>query len=236
MNPLCVVPARRGSKRLPLKNLLPLAGKPMVAYSVEAAVASGLFDRIFVSTEDEEIGSIAEKYGGEVHPRAPELTGDLISATDVCLDVYEARKAAGDIYDVIVCLQPSSPLRTAEDIRGAWKLFSTGDADFLVSVTPIDPHYFHWAVQQESGRWEMVFGDKYMVDRAQLPPVYRPNGSIKIARVDALRERHNFFGPRLIVYETLEERSVHVATQYDFDVADHLLRRHESGCLTSGRD
>ena len=228
MKPLCVIPARRGSKRLPLKNILPLAGKPMLAYSLEGALKSDLFDQVFVSTEDEEIGTIAQKYGGVVHARPPELADDLTSATDVCIEVYRARLAAGETYDAVVCLQPSSPLRTAEDIRGAWKLFSTGDADFLVSVTPIDPHHFHWAVHQHGDWWEMVFGDKYMMERSLLPPVYRPNGSIKIGRIDALVERRNFFGPRLIVYETPEKRSVHVATQFEFDVAGHLIRKDEA--------
>jgi CMP-N,N'-diacetyllegionaminic acid synthase len=233
MNALCVVPARRGSKRLPLKNLLPLGGKPMVAYSIEAALASGVFTNVFVSTEEEEIGSIAEKCGGVVHPRPPRLADDLVSVTDVCIEVYEARKAVGDSYDAVVCLQPSSPLRTAEDIRGAWELFCASAADYLVSVTSIDPHYFHWAVHQQGEWWEMVFADKYMMERSLLPPVYRPNGSIKIGRIATLRERRNFFGPQLMVYETPEERSVHVATQYDFDVAEHLLLRLESGHLTS---
>ena len=235
MRPLCVIPARRDSKRLAHKNMLSLAGKPMVAYSIEAALASEIFDRVFVSTEDEEIGIITEKYGGVVHRRPPELAGELISATDVCLEVYKVRKACGDIYDTIVCLQPSSPLRTTEDICGAWELFSSSEGKFLVSVTPIDPHYFHWAVHQQGGWWEMVFGDKYIMERSLLPQVYRPNGSIKMARIDALLERRNFFGPHLIVYETPEERSIHVATQYDFNLAEYLLRKDKSPALTSRR-
>jgi len=229
MNPLCVIPARRGSKRLPLKNILPLAGKPMLAYSVEAALESGLFDPVFVSTEDEEVGRIAERYGAAVHPRPRELADDLASATDVCIDAYQARRAAGDLYDVIVCLQPSSPLRTAQDIRGAWEKFVASGADFLVSVTPIDPHYFHWAVEEKDAWWQMVFGDKYMTERQLLPPVYRPNGSIKVGRSDELVKHRNFFGPRLTVYEMPEERSLHVATQFDFDLAEFLLSRRRGG-------
>src|SRR5512143_1903587 len=115
MKALCVIPARRGSKRLPLKNILPLAGKPMLAYSVEAALQSGLFDRVWVSTEDDEIGTIAASFGATLHQRPVELAGDLVSATDVCIDVYETRRAAGESYDAVVCLQPSSPLRNVED-------------------------------------------------------------------------------------------------------------------------
>jgi len=225
MNPLCVIPARRGSKRLPLKNILTLAGKPMLAYSVEAALASNLFDRIFVSTEDEEIGVIAARCGAVVHPRPLALAEDLVSSTDVCLDVFTTRRAVGDTYDAIVCLQPSSPLRTREDICGAWEQFCSSGADYLVSVTPIDPHYFHWAVHQQENGWAMFFGNRYMMERPLLPPIYRPNGSIKIGRANALLEHRNFFGPRLTVYETPEERSLHVAEQLDFDLAKFLLSR-----------
>ena len=224
MKPLCVIPARRGSKRLPLKNLLPLDGKPLLAYSIEGALACGLFDHVYVSTEDEEISQIAKRFGAVVHVRPPELAGDLASATDVCMDVCRSRKAAGDYYDAVVCLQPSSPLRVADDIRLAWEKFCASGANYLVSVTPIDPHYFHWAVRQQGEWWEMVFGDQYIRERQHLPQVYRPNGSIKIGRVDALLERPNFFGKHLVVYETSEERSIHVATQFDFVLAECLLR------------
>ncbi|MEP7286097.1 MAG: acylneuraminate cytidylyltransferase family protein [Chloroflexota bacterium] len=228
MKPICVIPARRGSKRLALKNILPLAGKPMVAYSIEAALSSGLFDRVFVSTEDDEIGEIASRYGATVHKRPVELADDLVSATDVCIDLINAQNALGAGYDSIYCLQPSSPLRTAADICGAWEQFVKTGANYLVSVTFIDPHYFHWAIQQQndgSGWWEMYFGDKYMIERPLLPPVYRPNGSIKIGLIEPTIERRNFFGPHLTMYETPEDRSVHVAEQFDFDLAEFLLSR-----------
>lgn len=231
MRPLCVIPARRGSKRLALKNILPLGGAPMLAWSVRAARESGVFDAVWVSTEDAEIARIAERHGACVHERPAELAGDLVSATDVCIDLLEARAALGDIHDAVVCLQPSSPLRTGSDVRGAWERFVETGADYLVSVTFIDPHYFHWAVRPGGGDtgWAMWFGDQFMVERPLLPPVYRPNGSIKIARAARMVERRNFFGPRLTVYETPEERSVHVAERYDYDLAEFLLRRRGAG-------
>jgi len=224
--PLCVIPARRGSKRLPLKNLRPLCGKPMIAYSIMAALESGVFDKVFVSTEDGELAEIAAAYGAVVHRRRDELAGDLVSATDVCLDVAESLAAEGRQYDSIACLQPTSPLRTSEEIRGAWEKFEARKSDFFISVTPIDPHYFHWAVHQtpESG-WRMFFGDEFMLERPLLPAIYRPNGSIKIARTAALWQRRNFFGPLLEVFVTPEERSVHVAEAFDFQVAEFLLAR-----------
>ena len=229
MKPLCVIPARRGSKRLPLKNILPLGGRPMLAYSVEAARESGVFDVVWVSTEDDQIARIAEEHGARVHERPVDLAGDLVSATDVCIDVLQARAAAGEAHDAVMCLQPSSPLRIAEDVRGSWEHFVASGADYLVSVTPIDPHYFHWAVHRTGDDWAMVFGDQYMIERPLLPPVYRPNGSIKIGRAAPLTDRRNFFGPRLTVFETPEARSVHVAERFEFDLADFLLRGRGAG-------
>lgn len=228
-----MIPARRGSKRLPEKNLLPLAGKPMLAHSIEAALGSGLFEEVVVSTEDTGIAGVAAQYGAVVHERAPDLAGDLVSATEVCLDVYETRLRAGERHEVVVCLQPTSPLRTAEDVCGALEVFRSREADFLVSVTLIDPHFFHWALHPKGEWWEMFFGDRFMRERPLLPPVVRPNGSIKIARAQSLCERRNFFGPRLAVYETPAERSIHVAEQSDFDYAAFLLSQRAVAGLSA---
>lgn len=228
MKPLAVIPARRASKRLPEKNILPLAGRPMLAYTIEATFQSGIFEEAIVSTEDPGIAEVAAAFGASIHKRPAELAGDLVSATDVCLDVLAERRRSGEDYGAVVCLQPTSPLRTSEDIRGAWGTFCTADADFLVSVTPLDPHYFHWAVQRRGEWWEMYFGDRFMLERPLLPPVFRPNGSIKIGKVGPLLERRNFFGPRLSVYETPEERSVHVAERSDFEYAEYVLSHR--GC------
>jgi CMP-N-acetylneuraminic acid synthetase len=188
MKPLCVIPARRGSKRLPLKNILPLAGQPMLAHTVRAALDSGIFGRVLVSTEDAEIARLAEAAGAEPHFRPEALAGDLVSATDVCLEAAEVLAGRGDHYDAVVCLQPTSPLRHGEDIRLGWARFVDTGADYLVSVTAVDPHYFHWAVHETEAGWEMYFGDRFLMERPLLPPVFRPNGAIKIGRLAPLAQ------------------------------------------------
>lgn len=225
MRPLCVIPARRGSKRVPLKNLRRLHGKPMLAYTVQAASGSGIFADVFVSTEDPEIAEVASSLGAIVHRRPEALAGDLVSATDVCLDVEESLRAAGNVHDVIVCLQPTSPLRNAEDVRNSWERFVESRADYLVSTTPIDPHYFHWALIQRQHGWGMYFEDQYLQERPLLPAVHRPNGAIKIGRVGPLRSTRNFFGAPLGTYPMPDERSVHVGEPLDFELAEFLLAR-----------
>ncbi len=222
---VCTIPARGGSKRLPRKNVRKLAGKPLIAYSIEAALRVGLFSHVYVCTEDEEIARLATEFGAIVPRLVPEdLCGDLVASHIPC-QYIEAQLSTHGQIDSLVCLQPSSPLRSAQDIRDAVERFSTGQFDFMVSVTPVDPHDFHWAVVPgEDHYWKMFFGTQYLKERPLLPPVYRPNGSIKIARLSALAATGHFFGPRLGVIETPLERSVHVAVEFDLKLCETILQ------------
>ncbi len=223
---LCAIPAKAGSKRLPGKNLLPLAGKPMIAYSIETALASGLFEDVYVCTEDPTIAEVARQYGAKVPILIPpDLCGDLVPSHVPCQYMAAFLAERGQPKEILVCLQPTSPLRSVEDLKTSVECFLRGDLDFLVSVTSIDPHYFHWAVVQDDGRWRLYFGEQYMRERPLLPPVYRPNGSIKIAFLEKLQAIGHFFGPRLGVIVTPEERSVHVGTRFDFELCEFLIMR-----------
>ena len=222
---MCAIPARGGSKRLPRKNLRPLGGIPMVAYSILAALETRLFGEVYVCTEDPEIAEVAVRYGAKVPQLLPEdLCGDLVASHVPCQFLAAELAKGGQRFESLLCLQPSSPLRSADDICGAITLFKKGDFDFVVSVTPVDPHYFHWAVVPEVGPyWKMYFGTEFMKERPLLPLVCRPNGSIKIAGLDVLSQVGNFFGDRLGVFETPEERSLHVATEFDLTIGEAIL-------------
>jgi CMP-N-acetylneuraminic acid synthetase len=222
---ICTIPARGGSKRLTRKNVRPLGGVPMIAHTVTTALKSGLFDRVYVCTEDEEIAGIACSYGASVPiMMPPEICGDLVASHIPCQHMA-THVASGDApFDNLVCLQPTSPLRSVEDLNAAVNEFETKDLDFLVSVTPVDPHDFHWAVVPDgNGYWHMHFGSLYLKERPLLPPVFRPNGSIKIARLPVLAQVGHFFGERMGVVETPPERSVHVALEFDLKLCEMLL-------------
>lgn len=223
---LCAIPARGGSKRLPRKNLQKLGGQPLIAYTIEAALASGLFPSVYVCTEDEEIADVARGCGASVpFMMPPELCDDLIASHVPCQRMAAYLSEQGKPADVLVCLQPSSPLRSTGDIKIAMERFEDGPFDFAVSVTPLDPHEFHWAVVPgDDGFWRMYFGAQYLKERPQLPAVYRPNGSIKIARLCALAQTGHFFGRRLTVVETPPERSIHVASEFDLRLCETILR------------
>jgi CMP-N-acetylneuraminic acid synthetase len=222
---LCAIPARGGSKRLPGKNLRHLAGKPLIAHTIEVARQSGLFETVYVCTEDREIADVARAYGASVPILMPEeLCGDLVASHIPCQHLAAHLEGQGISTDTLVCLQPTSPLRSVDDLNAAVGKFLSGDYDFLVSVTPVDPHDFHWAVVPNGNEyWRMYFGNEHMKERPLLPPVFRPNGSIKIARLQALAQTGSFFGDRMGVVETPPERSVHVALEFDLKICELLL-------------
>jgi CMP-N,N'-diacetyllegionaminic acid synthase len=224
---LCAIPARGGSKRLARKNLRTLGGVPLIVHTIETARRSGLFESVYVCTEDQEIADVALAHGASVPIMMPgELCGDLIASHVPCQYLARHLTSAARPIDVhaLVCLQPTSPLRSVDDLTAAVKKFEENDLDFLVSVTPVDPHDFHWAVVPNgSGYWRMYFGDEYMKERPLLPPVFRPNGSIKIARLAALERVGHFFGERMGVIETPPGRSVHVALEFDLKLCELLL-------------
>ena len=222
---MCAIPARGGSKRLPRKNLRLLAGKPLIAHTIETALQSRLFEDVYVCTEDMEIAEVARAYGANVPMLMPEeLCCDLAPSHVPCQHLAAHLAQNGHRKEDLLCLQPTSPLRSIDDLRAAVTTFQSGDFDFLVSVTQLDPHDFHWAVVPDGGAyWRMYFGGEYMNERPLLPPVFRPNGSVKIARLLQLAQVGHFFGERTGVVETPPERSVHVATGFDFKLCEMLL-------------
>src|SRR6202034_3827976 len=144
---LCTIPARAGSKRLPGKNLQTLAGRPLIAYTIEVARQSGLFETVYVCTEDEEIADVARSCGASVPILMPqELCGDLVASHIPCRHMASHLAGLGQSTDTLVCLQPTSPLRSVKDLISAVKKFQRGDFDFLVIVTTVSPHDYHSAV------------------------------------------------------------------------------------------
>ena len=222
---LCAIPARGGSKRLLRKNLRTLAGKPLIAYTIEAAQRSGLFSDVYVCTDDHEIADVSRSLGAKVPFLSPAgLCGDLVPSHAPCQHLAKSLAEQGQTKDVLVCLQPSSPLRSAEDIAAAVAKYQGTDCDFVVSITPVDPHDFHWAVvPADDCYWHMYFGVKYMKERPLLPRVYRPNGAVKIGRLDVLAQVGHFFGERMVTTEMPPERSVHVAEEFDLRLCEALL-------------
>ena len=151
------------------------------------------------------------------------MAGDTVSSTVPVLWVAEELDAE---FDYVWNLQPTSPLRTPGDIeRAAQILAERPDADFLASVTAIDPHYFHWALKRSGGFSELWFPD-FLVDRSLLPAVFRPNGAIKVGRPQRLADAGSVFAPGLTTVEIDDHRSIHIRCAWDLDLAEFVVEKY----------
>lgn len=219
---LAVIPARGGSKGVPRKNIRIVAGKPLIAWSIEAALQSGVLSQVAVSTEDAEIAEIASQYGATVVDRPVDLAQDNTPTLPVLL---HAVKALGFTGDAVMTLQPTSPLRTPTHIREAAAVFTADTAaDSLVSVIDV-PHIFHprSVMKIDDQGYLAPYLDGPLVTRRQdKEPVLARNGAaIYITRASCL-DRF-VFGGRLLAYKMTPEDSLDIDTEDDLIQAERML-------------
>lgn len=225
MRRIAVIPARGGSKRLPRKNVVAFRGKPMIAWTIEAALAADLFERIVVSTEDAEIAAAARGYPVALRDRPPALATDAARVADVCLDVLDDREAAGAAYDVLCCLLATAPLRDADDIRATVALVERGGFDFALAVTTYDlpPHQALKAV----GEAELAPMWPEIVARRgdEVGELVVDNGSTYAVSVPAFRRAPGFYGRPLAGYRMPRARSVDIDLPEDLEMALYFAQR-----------
>lgn len=219
-----IITARGGSKGLPRKNVLPFCGKPLIAYSIEAARNSSAIDRIIVSTDDQEIAAVSREFGAEVpFMRPAELATDVASSRDVILHALLFLEGQGVSVEEFCLLQPTSPLRTAADIDGTFEVFQREKADSVLSVTPYD-HPVQWAVEIQADE-RLVPREKPLSGRRQdLVEYYRPNGAVYMFRTDFLKKTETYFGTNSYGYCMPPERSVDIDTPLDFVIAETVFK------------
>lgn len=221
---LAIIPARGGSKRLPRKNILLFLGKPIIAYTIEAALESGQFERVVVSTEDTEIAEISRRFGAEVDIRPTVLATDSATVVGVCEEFLAREKSAGSEYDVLCCLYATAPLRTASDIVETIKLIEPNSCDFSMAVTRY-AHYAHQALCKTeefylTPMWPNVVGLRSDV----VGELVVGNGSTYCAEVSAFFRVKSFYGPRLRGYEMPLSRSIDIDTRDDFEMAEAMSK------------
>jgi len=230
MKVLAIIPARGGSKGLPRKNIKPLLGKPLIVYTIEAAKASKYINRIIVSTEDTKIAEISEKYGIEVIFRPEELAKDDTPLVDVVIHVLEVLKKKEKYEpDIVILLQPTSPLRSSSDIDHALEIFlenkKSRNCLSLVSVTEVKPSVF-WALKIEKGYLRPVFNLKYLnMIRQVFPKIYKPNGALYITTPEVIYKYKTFYTEKTIAYIMPPEKSIDIDTELDFLLAELLMKR-----------
>jgi len=232
MNTLGLITARGGSKSIPKKNIAPLAGKPLLAYTCEAALRSGVLSRVVLSTDDAEIADVGRACGVEVpFMRPAAISGDDARSIDVALHAIDwLAENEGWQADVLVLLQPTSPLRTARHIAEALNVLHDTGADTVVSVMEV-PHRFspYSVMRLEDGRLSHFWQGPLPFDRFRrqsVPVLYARNGpAVLITRVSVLQERRSFYGEHVAPYLMNEQDSVDIDTPLDLQIAGSLLAR-----------
>lgn len=223
---LAIIPARGRSKGLPGKNIKELCGKPLIAWSIERAKVCSNIDRVVVSTDDDQIAYVAKKYGAEVpFVRPEELASDTASTLDVIIHTVEWFEKYEDYRPAyILLLQPTSPLRTIEDIEGAIQTLKYKDARAVVSVCETDHHPWWSNTLPENGNMKAFLRPEILNKRRQdLPVFYRLNGAIYLADTDYLYECNGFLGQDTRAYIMPKERSLDIDTEFDLKMAELLL-------------
>lgn len=225
MRNLAVIPARSGSKGLKNKNIKELYGKPLLVYSIESAQKSGIFDVIHVSTDNAYYAEIAKKYGAEVpFLRTKEMASDTASTWDAIKFVLSQYGTLGMQFDTITVLQPTSPLRTSEDIKGAYQFFLDKEANMISSVCEME-HSPLWSNVLPEDFSMKDFEDETIsfMPRQSLPVYYRENGAIYILKTSHLFSEKNIYKDRCYAYVMEREHSVDIDTELDFKIAEVLL-------------
>jgi pseudaminic acid cytidylyltransferase len=224
-NLIAIIPARGGSKRLPGKNVRPFFGHPMLAYSVSAALNSGLFREVIVSSDEPAIGRIAETYGAVFLQRPAELAGDSATLVDVARHVLDVLRNRGIEPESICQCMPNCPLVRSEDILAHWNLFTKEQRRFQISVVPYRGVYPHWAVVSEGergGRW--LFGERYVVRSQELSETFCPTGAIWWARTEDFRQQNAFYGSPFHIAAMDANRGIDIDDEQDLILAELLVR------------
>jgi len=223
---LAVIPARGGSRRLPHKNIRALLGKPAIAYTIEAALRSGLFERVVVSTDSPAVAAAALQAGAEVpFVRAAALADDQTPVSAVTLDTLQRLDGEQARFRYVAQLLPNCPLRTAEDIRASYTQFVESEAESQLSVTRFGWLNPWWATRRSEGFGLTPVFQASITQRSQdLPELFCPTGAVWWARSEVLRSAGTFHTAQRTGWEIPWERAVDIDTEADWRLAELLLR------------
>jgi len=226
MKNIAIIPARSGSKGLPDKNIRPLNGVPLLAYSIKAAQDSGMFDTIMVSTDSEKYAEIARSYGAEVpFLRSEQNSHDKATPWDAVKEVLGRLEEAGKTFDTVALLQPTSPMRMAFHIQEAYQLMEEKSANAIVSLCENDAPLAICNILPEDHCIVNFLNDRGFYPRRQALRIpHRPNGAIYLYRTEALHTQLSIYDTAVYAYIMSKMHSVDVDTLEDFQIAEALIR------------
>lgn len=224
MKTVAIITARGGSKRIPRKNIKEFCGKPILAYSIEAAVSSGIFDEVMVSTDDEEIGEVAGRYGAQVpFYRSEKTANDYATTNDVLLEVLSEYEKRGEHFDMACCIYPTAPFVTAEKLKNAVEQLKNSDADTLIPVVAFSyPPQRAMIVENE----RLVFEyPQYLDSRSQdLTPHYHDVGQFYVFRTEAFQKNKKLMVGNILPLIVSELEVQDIDNQTDWELAEMKYR------------
>lgn len=226
MKRIAIIPARSGSKGLKDKNIKELNGKPLIAYSIEAAIESKMFDKIFVSTDSPKYADIAIQYGADASfLRSEENSSDTAGSWDVIREVISRFKEIGEVYDEVMLLQATSPLRTAYDIVKSIELLHEKKGNAVVSLTECDHSPIWCNTLPEDKSMDKFDREEYKdLPRQMLPTFYRYNGAIYLVTAKELQNKEHMLEKGCYAYIMPQSRSIDIDTALDFMIAETIMK------------
>ena len=224
-NNIAIILARSGSKGLKNKNILPLEGKPLLAYSIEAAVKSNLFAKVMVSTDSTVYAEIATKYGAEVpFLRSNNTSNDTASSWDAVKEVLDEYKKRGELFNTVALLQPTSPLRTVEDLKEAYSLLGSKKANAVISVCQTEHSPLWCNTLPETMSMKSFLSKTHNTPRQKLDIYYRLNGAIYLVDYNFFMQHQDVYSGECYAYVMPTYRSIDIDTQLDFKMAEVILK------------
>jgi CMP-N,N'-diacetyllegionaminic acid synthase len=226
---IAVIPARGGSKSVPRKNLRPLGGKPLIAWSIELAQQVKEIDRIIVSTEDAEIAQISRQFHAEVYPRPEDLATDQALVIDAVKDLMATLRKEQEMAEILVLLEPTCPFRSVEDVQGCLSLVAFGACDSAATFAnaTLNPHRA-WRIEGHSPE-SFIPGAIPWLPRQELPEAYQLNGAVYAVQIDGLMQSPlAFLFGRAGAVKMPQDRSIDINDPADFIVAELLIGRESN--------
>ncbi len=227
MKTIAIIPARGGSKRLPRKNILPLGGEPMLSYPVRAALESGVFDEVYVSSDDDDMNAVARQYGATTVDRPAETATDTaheLSAVNYLLDGL-------DSDPVHFCvIYPTAAFILPEDLTQSYDVLRTDeDCDVLMSVSDYDIHPYKALVQDENGYWQMMFPKECKMRSQHYPKTVASNGTFYWFKTSSYRADPTYYPETLKTYVLPSERAIDIDTRADYEYAQKMFELIKHG-------
>ncbi len=220
---LAIIPARGGSKEIPNKNIVKICGKPLIFYSIDLSLGLDFVNRVIVTTDDETISSVSKDFGAEVFMRSSaSLSDDIIMPDFAILDVLDQLKKESYSPDIVIFLQPTSPIRDPEDIINAMEVFLSKSADSLLSVS--DMHPFVWREDQDGNVFSFNYDYLNRPRRQDAPNDFLENGSFYIFKPEILEKNKTRLGGKIVHYPLSLVKSFQIDNEGDLFIVEQLMR------------